>query len=113
MAASRPESNRSCRRDPGNRCQSADDQGLSGRRSRQRQAFPDGSKIVKLEWKPKKITSLPFSEKTPDTVSGDLEERGRVKQGADATQEAMQKANRAKAPCLRMQLDGRILSANA
>jgi mono/diheme cytochrome c family protein len=36
--------------------------------------FPDGSKIVKLEWKPKKITSLPFSEKTPDTVSGDLEE---------------------------------------
>jgi mono/diheme cytochrome c family protein len=36
--------------------------------------FPEGSKIVKLEWKPKTITSLPFSVKTPDTVSGDLEE---------------------------------------
>jgi mono/diheme cytochrome c family protein len=36
--------------------------------------FPEGSKIVKLEWKPRTITSLPFSEKTPDTVSGDLEE---------------------------------------
>jgi mono/diheme cytochrome c family protein len=36
--------------------------------------FPEGSKIVKLEWKPKTITSLPFSIKTPDTVSGDLEE---------------------------------------
>jgi hypothetical protein len=34
--------------------------------------FPDGSKIVKLEWRPKKITDLPFSEKTPDTVPGDL-----------------------------------------
>jgi len=37
-------------------------------------AFPDGSKIVKLEWTPKKITDLPFSEKTPDTVPGDLEQ---------------------------------------
>jgi mono/diheme cytochrome c family protein len=36
--------------------------------------FPDGSKIVKLEWKPKTITALPFSVKTPDTVAGDLEE---------------------------------------
>jgi hypothetical protein len=34
--------------------------------------FPDGSKIVKLEWKPKKITDPPFSAKTPDTVPGDL-----------------------------------------
>ena len=34
--------------------------------------FPDGSKIAKLEWRPKKITDLPFSEKTPDTVPGDL-----------------------------------------
>jgi hypothetical protein len=34
--------------------------------------FPDGSKIVKLEWRPKKITDPPFSEKTPDTVPGDL-----------------------------------------
>ena len=36
--------------------------------------FPDGSKIVKIEWKPKKITDAPFSEKTPDTVPGDLTE---------------------------------------
>ena len=36
--------------------------------------FPDGSKIVKLEWRPKKITDVPFSEKTPDTVPGDLAE---------------------------------------
>src|SRR5262249_51795341 len=36
--------------------------------------FPDGSKVVKLEWKPKKITTPPFSEKTPDTVAGDLVE---------------------------------------
>jgi hypothetical protein len=36
--------------------------------------FPDGSKIVKLEWRPKTITDLPFSEKTPDTVPGDLVE---------------------------------------
>ena len=35
-------------------------------------AFPDGSKIVKIEWKPKKITDPPFSAGTPDTVPGDL-----------------------------------------
>jgi Cytochrome P460 len=35
--------------------------------------FPDGSKIVKLEWKPKKLTDPPFSASTPDTVPGDLE----------------------------------------
>ncbi len=34
--------------------------------------FPDGSRIVKLEWKPKKITNPPFSERVPDTVPGDL-----------------------------------------
>jgi Cytochrome P460 len=34
--------------------------------------FPDGSKIVKLEWKPKKITDPPFSASAPDTVPGDL-----------------------------------------
>ncbi|MGD0514291.1 MAG: cytochrome P460 family protein [Terriglobales bacterium] len=34
--------------------------------------FPDGSKIVKIEWRPKKITDLPFSVNTPDTVPGDL-----------------------------------------
>jgi hypothetical protein len=36
--------------------------------------FPDGSKIVKLEWAPKKITDAPFSASTPDTVPGDLTE---------------------------------------
>ena len=36
--------------------------------------FPDGSKIVKLEWKPKKITDPPFSESAPDTVPGDFEQ---------------------------------------
>jgi Cytochrome P460 len=36
--------------------------------------FPDGSKIVKIEWKPKKITDAPFSASTPDTVPGDLTE---------------------------------------
>jgi hypothetical protein len=36
--------------------------------------FPDGSKIVKIEWKLKKITSAPFSANTPDTVPGDLTE---------------------------------------
>ena len=34
--------------------------------------FPDGSKIVKLEWRPKKITDPPFSASTPDIVAGDL-----------------------------------------
>jgi Cytochrome P460 len=34
--------------------------------------FPEGSKIVKLEWRPKKITDPPFSENKPDTVAGDL-----------------------------------------
>jgi hypothetical protein len=37
-------------------------------------AFPDGSKIVKLEWRPKKLTDPPFSASTPDTVPGDLTE---------------------------------------
>jgi hypothetical protein len=36
--------------------------------------FPDGSKIAKVVWKQKKITSPPFSAKTPDTVPGDLTE---------------------------------------
>ncbi len=34
--------------------------------------FPEGSKIVKLEWRPKKITDPPFSASAPDTVPGDL-----------------------------------------
>jgi len=34
--------------------------------------FPEGSKIVKLEWRPKKITDPPFSASTPDIVTGDL-----------------------------------------
>jgi Cytochrome P460 len=34
--------------------------------------FPDGSKIAKIEWRPKKLTDPPFSANTPDTVPGDL-----------------------------------------
>ena len=34
--------------------------------------FPDGSKIAKVEWRPKKLTSAPFSASNPDTVPGDL-----------------------------------------
>jgi len=33
--------------------------------------FPDGSKIAKIEWRPKKIVDPPFSASTPDTVAGD------------------------------------------
>ena len=36
--------------------------------------FPDGSKIAKIEWQPKKLTNAPFSAKTPDTVPGPLTE---------------------------------------
>src|SRR5262249_4816520 len=28
--------------------------------------FPDGSKIAKIEWQPKKVTDAPFSVSTPD-----------------------------------------------
>ena len=34
--------------------------------------FPDGSKIAKIEWRPKKLNDAPFSASTPDTVPGDL-----------------------------------------
>jgi hypothetical protein len=34
--------------------------------------FPDGSRIVKIEWRPKKLTDPPFSASTPDTVPGEL-----------------------------------------
>jgi hypothetical protein len=34
--------------------------------------FPEGSKIAKIEWRPKKLTDPPFSASTPDTVPGDL-----------------------------------------
>jgi len=36
--------------------------------------FPDGSKIAKIEWLPKTITSAPFNASTPDTVPGTLKE---------------------------------------
>lgn len=36
--------------------------------------FPEGSKVAKIEWAPKKITSAPFSASTPDTVPGVLTE---------------------------------------
>jgi hypothetical protein len=31
-------------------------------------SFPDGSKVAKIEWKPKKSTEAPFSVKIPDTL---------------------------------------------
>jgi hypothetical protein len=34
--------------------------------------FPNGSKIAKIEWQPKKLTDAPFSASTPDTVPGPL-----------------------------------------
>ncbi len=34
--------------------------------------FPDGSKIAKIEWRPKKLTGAPFSVSAPDTVPGEL-----------------------------------------
>ena len=34
--------------------------------------FPDGSKIVKIEWTLKKLTTPPFAATRPDTVPGDL-----------------------------------------
>src|SRR5271170_7074466 len=36
--------------------------------------FPEGSKIAKIEWRPKKLTDPPFSASTPDTVPGELTE---------------------------------------
>jgi hypothetical protein len=36
--------------------------------------FPDGSKMAKIEWEPRKLTDAPFSVKTPDTVPGPLTE---------------------------------------
>jgi hypothetical protein len=38
------------------------------------QAFPDGSKMAKIQWEPRKITEAPFSVTTPDTVPGRLTE---------------------------------------
>jgi hypothetical protein len=38
------------------------------------QPFPDGSRIAKIEWEPRKITGAPFSAATPDTVPGKLTE---------------------------------------
>jgi hypothetical protein len=33
------------------------------------QAFPEGSRLVKLQWKPKKSTEAPFAVDVPDTFS--------------------------------------------
>jgi hypothetical protein len=38
------------------------------------QPFPDGSKMAKIVWKEKEITTAPFSASTPDTVPGTLED---------------------------------------
>jgi hypothetical protein len=34
--------------------------------------FPEGSKIAKIEWRPKKVTDPPFTASVPDTVPGEL-----------------------------------------
>ena len=34
--------------------------------------FPEGSKIAKIEWRPKKVTDPPFAASSLDTVPGDL-----------------------------------------
>src|SRR5580704_5777699 len=34
--------------------------------------FPEGSKMAKIEWRPKKLTDPPFSVSIPDTVPGEL-----------------------------------------
>lgn len=36
--------------------------------------FPEGSKMAKIQWEPRKITEAPFSAATPDTVPGRLTE---------------------------------------
>jgi len=36
--------------------------------------FPEGSKIAKIEWRPKKLTDPPFSAAAPDTVPGEQTE---------------------------------------
>jgi Cytochrome P460 len=36
--------------------------------------FPEGSKIGKIEWRPKKIIAPPFSATVPDTIAGELTE---------------------------------------
>jgi len=38
------------------------------------QPFPDGSKMVKIVWKQKAITTAPFSASTPDAVPDTLED---------------------------------------
>jgi len=38
------------------------------------QPFPDGSKMAKIVWKQKDITTAPFSASTPDTVPDTLED---------------------------------------
>jgi len=38
------------------------------------QPFPDGSKMAKIVWKQKEITTAPFSASTPDTVPDTLED---------------------------------------
>jgi hypothetical protein len=35
--------------------------------------FPEGSKIAKIEWRPKKLTDPPFNAGVPDTVPGELD----------------------------------------
>ena len=45
--------------------------------------FPDGSKIAKIEWKPRKITEAPFSANTPDIVPDILTEVEFIEKNAE------------------------------
>ena len=45
-----------------------DDRRLPGRHSRQRRAFPDGSKLAKIHWNAKKSAEAPDPTSVPDTL---------------------------------------------
>jgi hypothetical protein len=53
----------------GDRRQSDHDQGVQGRRSGQRPAFPKWLQVVKLQWKPKKSTEAPVVVDVPDVFT--------------------------------------------
>jgi hypothetical protein len=54
--------------DQGHPRESRHDEGVSGRYSRQRQAFPEGSKIVKIEWSKKNGPASPYFVEVPDAL---------------------------------------------
>ena len=46
--------------------------------------FPEGSKIAKTEWRPKKVTRPEFFASSPDTVPGDLAAVEVIEEGRQA-----------------------------